>query len=73
MHMWIGRLPAQSLGSNLVDIDLCPQGSDGGALTICPLDHVDGVKFFLIFFWWEKRDNLWSQTFRKELPLPGFY
>uniref|UniRef100_A0A671UR41 Uncharacterized protein n=1 Tax=Sparus aurata TaxID=8175 RepID=A0A671UR41_SPAAU len=37
-------LPGQSLGSDLTHIDLPPQGYDGSALSICPLDHVDGVK-----------------------------
>uniref|UniRef100_A0A3B4XCU7 Uncharacterized protein n=1 Tax=Seriola lalandi dorsalis TaxID=1841481 RepID=A0A3B4XCU7_SERLL len=33
-----------SLGSNFTHINLSPQGSDGGALSICPIDHGDGVK-----------------------------
>lgn len=39
-------LPGQSLGSNLTHIDLSPQGCDGSTLSICPLDHVNGVKVF---------------------------
>uniref|UniRef100_A0A8C6L535 Uncharacterized protein n=1 Tax=Nothobranchius furzeri TaxID=105023 RepID=A0A8C6L535_NOTFU len=37
-------VPGQSLGSDLTHIDVRPQGGDGAALGICPLDHVDGVK-----------------------------
>ena len=44
--MWIDSSPGDSLGSDIPNIDFPPQGNDGDALTICPLDHVDGVKIF---------------------------
>uniref|UniRef100_A0A3B4VCS0 Uncharacterized protein n=1 Tax=Seriola dumerili TaxID=41447 RepID=A0A3B4VCS0_SERDU len=38
------KSPGQSLGSNFTHINLSPQGNDGGALSICPIDHGDGMK-----------------------------
>lgn len=40
----MGVLPAQGLGSDLPHIDVGPQGGDGAALGVCPLDHGDGLK-----------------------------
>uniref|UniRef100_A0A665V9B5 Uncharacterized protein n=1 Tax=Echeneis naucrates TaxID=173247 RepID=A0A665V9B5_ECHNA len=36
--------PGQGLGSNFTHIYLPPQGTDGLALSICPLDHGEDVK-----------------------------